>query len=102
MPPGTFRYEWFEPVNVTHSIRVDEDLLVHNDLGLLVGGSFDEFAAVEGGAGPDERDRRGVSTARQRSWAASMSLNAIASPAVRGPGPLVTLVRSRTVAKVAS
>jgi hypothetical protein len=31
-----------------------------------------------------------------------MSLNAIASPAAREPGPLVTLVRCRTVAKVDS
>jgi hypothetical protein len=31
-----------------------------------------------------------------------MSLNAIASPAAREPGPLVTLVRWRTVAKVDS
>ena len=31
-----------------------------------------------------------------------MSLNAIASPAAREPGPLVTLVRSLTVAKVDS
>src|SRR5436190_10925074 len=31
-----------------------------------------------------------------------MSLNTIASPAARLPGPLVTLVRSRTVAKVDS
>ena len=31
-----------------------------------------------------------------------MSLNAIANPATREPGPLVTLVRCRTVAKVDS
>ncbi len=31
-----------------------------------------------------------------------MSLNAIARPAAREPGPLVTLVRCRTVAKVGS
>jgi hypothetical protein len=31
-----------------------------------------------------------------------MSLNAIARPAAREPGPLVTLVRCRTVAKVDS
>ena len=41
-------------------------------------------------------------TARQRSWAASMSLNAIASPAARDPGPRVIFVRCRTVAKVDS
>ncbi len=41
-------------------------------------------------------------TARHRSWADSISLNAIASPAAREPGPLVTLVRSRTVENVDS
>src|ERR1041385_307642 len=46
--------------------------------------------------------RWGAFTARQRSCAAWMSLNAIASPAAREPGPLVTLVRCRTVAKVDS
>ena len=46
--------------------------------------------------------RWGALTARQRSWAASMSLNAIARPVAREPGPLVTLVRCRTVAKVDS
>ena len=46
--------------------------------------------------------RWGAFTERQRDWAASMSLNAIARPAVREPGPLVTLLRCRTVAKVDS
>ena len=46
--------------------------------------------------------RCGPLTARQRSWAASISLNAMASPAAREPGPLVTLVRSRTVENVDS
>src|SRR5512146_2653368 len=49
--------------------------------------------------------RGGAFTARQRAWADSMSLNAIASPAAREPGPLVTLVtlvRWRTVAKLDS
>jgi hypothetical protein len=41
-------------------------------------------------------------TARQRSWAASISLNAMAIPAALEPGPLVTLVRCLTVAKVNS
>jgi len=36
------------------------------------------------------------------SWAASMSLNAIAIPAAREPGPLVTRWCSRTVANVDS
>ena len=65
-------------------------------------GSFDELAVDERGAGADERDQVGALTARQRSWAASISLNAIASPAAREPGPRVTLVRCRTVAKVDS
>jgi hypothetical protein len=46
--------------------------------------------------------RWGAFTARQRSCAASISLNAMASPAAREPGHLVTLVRCRTVAKVDS
>ncbi|QYC41824.1 hypothetical protein Nocox_21090 [Nonomuraea coxensis DSM 45129] len=46
--------------------------------------------------------RWGALTARQRAWADSISLNAIASPAARDPGPLVTLVRCRTVANVDS
>ena len=46
--------------------------------------------------------RWGAFTARQRSCADSISLNAIARPAAREPGPLVTLVRCRTVAKVDS
>jgi hypothetical protein len=39
---------------------------------------------------------------RQRRCADSMSLNAMASPAALEPWPLVTLVRSLTVAKVDS
>ena len=46
--------------------------------------------------------RWGALTARHRSCADSISLNAMASPAARDPGPLVTLVRCRTVAKVDS
>src|SRR5262249_22061886 len=46
--------------------------------------------------------RWGALTARQRAWADSMSLKAMASPAAREPGLLVTLVRWRTVAKVDS
>ena len=56
------------------SIPVDQDLLC----GLLgsggVVGAFDEFAVVESGAGADERDEVGALTARQRDWAASISL----------------------------
>jgi hypothetical protein len=40
--------------------------------------------------------RCGAFTMRQWSWAAWMSSNAIASPAAREPGPLVTLLRCRT------
>jgi len=39
---------------------------------------------------------------RQRAWADSISLNAMARPAAREPGPLVTFVLCRTVAKVDS
>src|SRR3954447_20514920 len=46
--------------------------------------------------------RWGAFTARQRAWAASISLNAMAMPAALDPGPLVTLVRCRTVANVDS
>ena len=46
--------------------------------------------------------RWGALTARQWAWADSMSLKAIATPAAREPGPLVTRVRSLTVAKVDS
>ncbi len=60
--------------------------------------SFDEFAVDEGGC-PHDRDQVWPLTARQRSWATSMSLNAIASPAVREPGPRVILVQYLTVAK---
>jgi hypothetical protein len=48
------------------------------------------------------RPRWGALTARQSAWADSMSLKAIATPAAREPGPLVTRVRSLTVAKVDS
>src|SRR5580704_2995114 len=43
--------------------------------------------------------RWGALTARHRVCADSMSLNAIATPAAREPGPLVTRWRSLTVAK---
>ena len=46
--------------------------------------------------------RWGAFTARHLRWADSISLNAIAIPAAREPGPLVTRWRSRTVAKVDS
>src|ERR1700731_1754529 len=43
--------------------------------------------------------RWGALTARHRACADSMSLNAIATPAAREPGPLVTRGRSLTVAR---
>src|SRR5207302_6301840 len=46
--------------------------------------------------------RWGALTAHHRVCADSMSLNAIATPAAREPGPLVTRWRSLTVAKVDS
>ena len=46
--------------------------------------------------------RCGALMARHLACADSMSLNAIAIPAAREPGPLVTRCRSRTVAKVDS
>ena len=39
---------------------------------------------------PDQSNEVGALTARQRAFADSMSLNAIATPAAREPGPLVT------------
>jgi hypothetical protein len=47
---------------------------------------FNELAAFEAGSGADERDEVGASTARQRSWAASISLNAMAIQAALEPG----------------
>jgi hypothetical protein len=80
---------------------VDQDLLGGG--WVVFGGAFDQFSALEAGAGADELDQvGGAFTARQRDWAASMTLNAIANPAAREPGPFVTFVRLRTVAKVDS
>jgi hypothetical protein len=39
----------------------------------VFGGSFDELAGLEYGAGADERTRCEEFTARHRCWAASMS-----------------------------
>ena len=69
--------------------------------GRLVG-AFDEFAVLELRASAHERDQVGALTARQPDWAASISLNAMTFPAAREPGPLVILLRLRTVAKVDS
>ena len=46
--------------------------------------------------------RFGAFTVRHRDCAALITLNAIARPAAREPGPLVTLLRCRMVAKVDS
>jgi hypothetical protein len=78
---------------------VDEDLLGSFRLGAF-GGPFSELAVDEGRSGANQADEVGALTARQRSWADSMSLRAIASRAAREPDPLVTLVRYPTVAKV--
>jgi hypothetical protein len=57
-------------------------------VGVFVG-SFDEFAGFESVPSADEGNEVGGGlTARQRPWAASMSLNA-ASPVARDPGPRV-------------
>jgi hypothetical protein len=80
---------------------VDEDLLGCFGLGVFAG-SFDELAGLERGAGAGERDEMRALTARQRSWAASMSVNAIAGPAAREPGPLVILLRFLTTPKADS
>ena len=80
---------------------MDQGLLGCFRLGVLAG-PFDEFPVDEGRPGTDQGDEMGAFTARQRSCAASMSLNAMARPAARDPGPRVILVRCRTVAKVDS
>lgn len=102
----------FDSVRRALSRSVDEDLLggrlggCFGGLGSVGGGggagAFDELAVAELGAGADEGDQVGALTARQRAWAAWMSLNAMASPDARDPGPLVTLVRCLTVLKVDS
>ena len=50
-------------------------------------GSFDEVAVDERRASADEGDEGGALIARERSWAASTGLKAMAKPAVRLPGP---------------
>ena len=49
-----------------------------------------------------ERDQVWCVHGAQRDWAASISLNAMAIPSPRAPGPLVILLLLRTVAKVDS
>lgn len=50
----------------------------------------------------DQRDEVGAFTARHHSWADSTSLKTITKAGDVLPAPLVTFVRSRTVAKVDS
>jgi hypothetical protein len=70
--------------------------------GLECGVAFNELAAFEAGPGADERDEVGCVDGAPAFWAASISLNAMAIPAALEPGPLGTLVRCLTVAKVDS
>ena len=69
---------------------------------ILVVGAFDKLAVDERAPARTRATKWGALTIRHRVWADSISLNAIATPAARLPGPLVTRVRSRTVAKVDS
>jgi hypothetical protein len=59
-------------------------------LGVFVG-SFDELPLVKVAPARTSATRWGALTARQRVWAASMSVNAMANPAAREPGPLGVL-----------
>jgi hypothetical protein len=53
-------------------------------------GSLEKFVFLESGAGTDQSHQvSGIDRARP-AWADSMSLNAIAIPAAREPGPLVS------------
>src|SRR5207302_11111093 len=70
--------------------------------GLEYGVAFNELPHSKRAPARTSATRWGALTARQRSWAASISLNAMAIPAALEPGPLVTLVRCLTVAKVDS
>ncbi|GAA2344176.1 hypothetical protein Scani_32960 [Streptomyces caniferus] len=65
-------------------------------------GSLDQHAPLEAGPGMDQRDEVGAFTARHHSWADSTSLKTITKAGDVLPAPLVTFVRSRTVAKVDS
>jgi hypothetical protein len=53
-------------------------------------GSFDEDAVLEGRTRADQGDEVRCVDRAPAAWADSMSLNAIATPAAREPGPLVT------------
>jgi hypothetical protein len=54
---------------------------------VVVVGSFDELPALTVGPAPTSAMKCGALTGRQRSGAASISLNAIAGPAAPEPGP---------------
>jgi hypothetical protein len=76
-------------------------LLLLGLFGLVVG-SFDELAFLEPRTGASQHDEvRGIDST-PAGCAASMSLNAIAMPATRDPGPLITRCRNLTMAKVDS
>jgi hypothetical protein len=85
---------------------VDQDLLGGSRLdrlGGLVLGSFDELAVDEGRPGADERDQvGGVDHAPAALGGLDQLVKAIASAAALDPWPLVTFVRSLTVASVDS
>ena len=68
----------------------------------VFGGSFDELAGLERGAGPDERDEVRAVDRTPTVLGGLDELERNASPAVREPGPRVIFVRCRTVAKVDS
>jgi hypothetical protein len=55
--------------------------------GLEYGVAFDELAAFEAGPGADERDEVGCADGAPRSWAASISSNAMAIPPALEPAP---------------
>ena len=69
---------------------------------LLIRRSFDEFAVLEPRAGADQEDQVGRVHGSPAVLGGFDELKAIATPAAREPGPLVTRCRSRTVAKVDS
>ena len=116
--PGVLRSYSFQRINSAdaHVEIVRTDLL--NRLGIPVGelrfaGGVDSRVAGSPGRSASfplmkvapartSATRCGALTMRQWSCADSISLNAMASPAARDPGPLVILVRCRTVAKVDS
>jgi hypothetical protein len=72
------------------------------DLAARLGRGQDSLPSMNSAPARTRATNCGALTARQRSCADSMSLNAIARLATRLPEPLVTFVRCRTVAKVDS